>query len=494
VSRARAETVQTQDLRAPQVVPLLIAALRARLLEAGLTEDGIRSSMGGAVDPWSLAAGQPATENSALITLFCFGASVGAAQAQAALEPLRLADLETLGLVDIRDGLVRPRSIIRPVDGLLVASDLPGQADPVLGNVPASETLARLTVRRRAGRALDLGSGCGVQGLLLARHSETVISIDVNPRAVALTAFNAALNETTNLESREGSWFTPVDGERFDTIACNPPYVISPDSTYTYRDGGLPRDAVCRMVVREAAAHLADGGFATVLCNWIHDDSWSDPLLPWVADTGCDALLLHYATIEPPIYAANWNAESRRSAPARFEATVKRWIDYYAAEHIAHIGVGAVILRKRAGDGHWVRALDMAAGPTCQSSDDIVRLFKAADFLEKYRGPEIFRHVYTPLEGHRVDQALRFSGGKYAVEPVVFRRLPGIGLEARVDASALEVLLECDGHRVLEDLIAKTARRRGESVGSVRALVEDPVRRLIERGFVIPIVNEKEGA
>ena len=87
-----------------------------------------------------------------------------------------------------------------------------GQADPVLGNVPASETLARLTVRRPAGRALDLGSGCGVQGLLLARHSETVISVDVNPRALAFTAFNAASNAAANLESREFSGSRPSPG------------------------------------------------------------------------------------------------------------------------------------------------------------------------------------------------------------------------------------------------------------------------------------------
>src|SRR5204863_7041728 len=167
MSGAGTETVQAQDLTAPLVIPPLVAALRCRLLEAGLTEDGIRSSLGGAVDPWSLAAGQPASDNSALITLFRFGASLDAGQAQAALEPLRIADLETVGVVDVRDGVVRPRCIIRPVEGLLVASDLPGLADPVLGNVPASETLARLTVRRHSRRALDLGSGCGVQGLLL---------------------------------------------------------------------------------------------------------------------------------------------------------------------------------------------------------------------------------------------------------------------------------------------------------------------------------------
>jgi len=44
--------------------------------------------------------------------------------------------------------------------------------------------------------------------------------------------------------------------------------------------------------------------------------------------------------------------------------------------------------------------------------------------------------------------------------------------------------------------VAETAQRRGETVTAVRTLVADPVRQLIERGFLIPIVdgNEGEGA
>src|SRR5829696_5388299 len=124
------ETVQTHDLNAPRAVPRLVGALRRRFLELGFTEDGIRgvNTAGGTADPWSLVAGQPAADSSplsTLLTLFWFGAPVEAGQVQAALEPVGLADLEALGVAEIRDGHVRPRCIIRPLDGLLVASDLP---------------------------------------------------------------------------------------------------------------------------------------------------------------------------------------------------------------------------------------------------------------------------------------------------------------------------------------------------------------------------------
>ena len=41
------------------------------------------------------------------------------------------------------------------------------------------------------GSALDLGTGCGIQALLAAKHSERVVATDVNERALAFAAFNA---------------------------------------------------------------------------------------------------------------------------------------------------------------------------------------------------------------------------------------------------------------------------------------------------------------
>jgi methylase of polypeptide subunit release factors len=485
--------VPTRPIDAPRVDPARVAKLRQRLAEAGFGETGLRHALGtgAAPDPLALATGQPAADGSPFSTcaaLFWSGRPVPVAAVETALAPLQAADLEQLGLVEVREGLAHPLCVIRPAEGLLVASDLPtAQADCVLGVVPASETLARLTVRRPGKRALDLGTGCGVQGLLLARHSES--SIDVNPRALAFARFNAALNAIAHLDGREGSWFAPVAGERFDTIACNPPYVISPDATFTYRDGGLPRDAVSRMVVREAAGHLAESGFATVLCNWVHDDDWGAPLRAWVADTGCDALLLHYATVAPAEYAARWNVELRARAPQAFDATVRRWVDYYDAEGIARIGMGAVILRRREGAACWVRTLDMAAGPSCPSSDAILRLFDAGDFLASDASRNLWAHAYRFVDGHRVDQSLSYPAGAYVVGPAVFRCVPGIGVEAHVDARALDVLLECNPHRRLGEVVAEAAERRGEAEDDVRRLVEVPVRDLVERGFLVPVVD-----
>ena len=116
-------------------------------------------------------------------------------------------------------------------------------ADHVLGISSASTSLAQLTIREPVGRALDLGTGCGVQALHLAGHSGAVVATDVNQRALRLTRFNVALNDVrTPVDVRDGSFFEPVAGERFDLIATNPPFVISPATgeRLVYRDSGLP--------------------------------------------------------------------------------------------------------------------------------------------------------------------------------------------------------------------------------------------------------------
>ena len=84
----------------------------------------------------------------------------------------------------------------------------------------------------------------------------------MNARALAYAKFNAALNGVGNVETRLGSFFEPVDGEQFDLVVANPPYVVSPESAYLFRDGGLRGDAVSEHVVRHAPASLAPGAFA----------------------------------------------------------------------------------------------------------------------------------------------------------------------------------------------------------------------------------------
>jgi methylase of polypeptide subunit release factors len=117
--------------------------------------------------------------------------------------------------------------------------------------------------------ALDLCAGSGVQALFAAAHSDRVIGTDVNPRALALAKLSAALNGIQNIEWRLGDLLEPVSGERFELVIANPPFVVSPVRELTFRDSGRRADELSREIVTGAAAALAEGGFAHVLCSWV---------------------------------------------------------------------------------------------------------------------------------------------------------------------------------------------------------------------------------
>ena len=60
-----------------------------------------------------------------------------------------------------------------------------------------------------------------------------------------------------------------VGEQRFDRTVSNPPFVISPDASLLFRHSELPKDELSRLVVEGATAHLEEGGYAAILCNWV---------------------------------------------------------------------------------------------------------------------------------------------------------------------------------------------------------------------------------
>src|SRR5260370_9391507 len=168
--------------------------------------------------------------------------------------------LAEMGVLEVGGGKVRGLVRLMAHAEVVMRCDVMGAggANHVTGlNGPAG-LLAGLAVRRPCAKMLDLGTGNGIQGLLAARHCEHVISTDINPRAIAFTEFNAALNGITNLETRLGNLYEPVRRERFGLILSNPPYVISPESSLVYRDSGRAPGEISRDVLLGAGPHLGD--------------------------------------------------------------------------------------------------------------------------------------------------------------------------------------------------------------------------------------------
>jgi methylase of polypeptide subunit release factors len=432
----------------------------------------------------------------ALVRLFILDLDVPVGQIAPAIAPLSVDDLARLGTVERRDEMVRPLVRIVPHDHLLIASDVrlragqPAPADHVPGVHRPSVTLAHLTVRRPVGAFLDLGTGCGVEALLAAGHAERVLATDVSPRAVNFAAFNAQLNLASNIEFRAGSWFDPIGDERFDTIACNPPYVISPASEYIYRDSGLVGDSVSEQVVRSIPPHLEESGFATIAISWIADPQGdaTAPVQRWVEGSGCDAWLLHYRTDRPLETAAAWN-QTESGDPERYTQLIDTWLAYYRDLGIRGIAYGSLLLRRRSG-ANWFRSDPLPAGRLKAASDHILRVFAAHDlFAGLTDAAGLLGEKLRVVPKAAVEQRVRFHHGEPRVEEMTLTLDEGVGFQAGLDPQVLHLLTQLDGRRTLRDALAEGAKREGIQDVERYALAGLPVaRRMFELGFLERVV------
>jgi SAM-dependent methyltransferase len=351
------------------------------------------------------------------LRLLARGEEVSLEDAGAALDS---AGAASLGVIRLDGEVVRPSVRIVPHDILLLASDLPATPPPsdhVAAAHDPSLTLARLTVRRPVERALDLGTGNGIQALLLAAHAKTVVATDVSERALRFTELNAALNGRTNIETRLGSWLDPVAGERFGSIVCSPPYVISPESHLLYRDAGVRGDALSERLVRELPTLLADGGFATVLVSWVPQGGDPEPLA-W-PPKDCSALVVPLHSEKAQAAAEYWYADR---APDEARAGVERWLDYYRRESIDAIAYGAVVVQ-RGGEQPWRDWVDLPGGPRGAAGAQLERIFDA------HVTPTPARYAWAP--------GVQFAPSG---ETTTVSIQPGLGLAVELSVDTLEAV------------------------------------------------------
>lgn len=142
---------------------------------------------------------------------------------------------------------------------------------------PETELLVELALERlpadRPCRVLDLGSGSGAVAVTLALHrpQAEVVAVDQSAPALEVAQENAQRLGAGNLRLIQGDWYSALDGEKFDLIVSNPPYIAATDPHLAQGDlrfepaaalasGADGLDDI-RAIVRGAAAHLHSGGW-----------------------------------------------------------------------------------------------------------------------------------------------------------------------------------------------------------------------------------------
>jgi Methyltransferase small domain len=491
------------DLLPADVVPRLRDALRA----GGYGYDGVAGLLGPAAHAalsrnettpgLRVTRGGSALET--LVRLWPLQAPVDRHAVDRALPGL-VDPLVTAGLLDVSVDRVRARVDVRPYadegTGWWVVSDLtPGldgapvavSADHVLGVSSASTSLAQLTVRSPVGRALDLGTGCGVQALHLAQHAGRVVATDVNPRALAMTRLTAALNEV-ELDVREGSLFDPVAGERFDLVVTNPPFVVSPATheRLVYRDSGLPGDEVVRRVVASATQHVEPGGWCQVLANWVHrrGEPWQDRVAGWLEDGGCDAWVVQREAADLAEYVELWLKDAGVHGRPDYVARYDAWLDWFEAHDIEAVGFGWLHLRRVVGREpvlhleEWPYEVEQPLGA------EVVDRARRTDFLAAASDEALLASRLRV----RVDVRQESLGEPGAADPeaIVLRQQRGMRRARRVDTVEAGLVGACDGDLTVAVILDALAALLGEEPAVARRGRLATVRALVTDGFLLP--------
>ena len=425
-----------------------------------------------------------------MVRLFLLQRPVPLAAAEAALPGL-VDRLAAEGIVERSVGEVAARLDCRPYAAddteLWVVSDLtpgldggPQQVgrDHVLGISGASTSLAQLTIREPVGAALDLGTGCGVQALHLAGHADRVVATDVNRRALDIARFNAALNELDAIEVREGSYFEPVAGERYDLIATNPPFVISPATgeRLVYRDSGMPGDRVVEHIVREAPRHLTEGGWCQVLANWAieADRPWDERVATWL-DPGCDALVVQREVVDPAAYVELWLKDSGHHGAEDYLARYDTWLAWFEEQGIEGIGFGWVNLRNGGGTHSlldWPYDVEQPIAPAIAEWGTTTGLDIGLDTRLLAR-PDLLQETVGPV-------------GAEHPETIVLRQQRGFRRARTADTVVAGLVGACDGELSVGQILAALADLLDLDAEESRTTYLPMVRELVDEGFLLP--------
>jgi hypothetical protein len=427
------------------------------------------------------------------VRLFTLGRPVSVDAAAAALPTVGTAGAQALGLLRVGGDEVVATCDVRPyaddANDWWVASDLseiatgePLRADHVLGIGGASTTLASWTVRRPVERALDLGTGCGVQALHLTRHARSITATDISERALAYAAFTAALNGA-DIHTLQGDMLDPVAGQRFSLVVSNPPFVITPRERevplYEYRDGGRPGDTLVRSLVCQVGAVLEPGGVAQLLGNWEvpRGRTWREVWTEWLDEqarvgVALDAWVVQRETQDPAEYAELWARDGgAQPGSEAHTAMYAAWLRDFAARDVEWVGFGVITLQ-RPSDGRapW-RSLDEATGPVAAPMGPAIDAgLRARTWLAEHDDDDVLdvawscapdvteeRHGRPGAEDPSVILVRQGGGlGRVVRAGTVLAAYLGVSdgtLTARAALDAIASLLEADPLTVREEVV-----------------------------------------
>jgi predicted RNA methylase len=206
------------------------------------------------------------SESTAIADLFN-GKRIRRQVIETSLEKDLLSTLKRLAIVEENGNTVASLFYAQMINDKILFSDLPTpkakREQFFLDPLWEAPTFVYLLAHSEGGNALDVGCGCGVLSIAMADYCSFVIGVDVNPRAIQMSRFNALLNGIKNVTFLDSDLFAAVSNQSFDRIVFNSPTGFELKSRNLLEAG----EQILERFFRELPYHLNQAGIAQInLC------------------------------------------------------------------------------------------------------------------------------------------------------------------------------------------------------------------------------------
>ncbi|MCL2404755.1 MAG: peptide chain release factor N(5)-glutamine methyltransferase [Defluviitaleaceae bacterium] len=140
--------------------------------------------------------------------------------------------------------------------------------------IMVEEALTLIQELGRPANVLDVCTGSGCIAVAIAKLSgsnvASVTAVDISPAALALAAENATLHEVNNINLVQSDLFCGLNGQTYDVIISNPPYIptadissLQPEISHEPKlalDGGHDGLDIYRRLIPASVKHIAPTG------------------------------------------------------------------------------------------------------------------------------------------------------------------------------------------------------------------------------------------
>lgn len=369
--------------------------------------------------------------------------------------------------------------------------------DHVMGVGGATHSLINAIGNQEVDAACELGTGCGVVAMHLAQSCGRVIATDISTRALYFAGLNAQLNQIDNIEFRQGNLFEPVEGEQFDLIVSNPPFVITPEQSeqahYTYRSAAGAGDSLLQQMLTEAPDHLSESGMMKCLGNW--ESRWGENgmqrVLSWITEGRqhrISAWIMRRDHQTPLEYAQLWLRDGGiKPEDQEYERLLTEWLNDFCARRVTKIEFGYISVYRNEAEPAVSRTESVLGliAPDQRFGNTWDQHFANARKITQLSDRDLMKQRLV-VEEH-VREVREMIPGTDNIISITLTTDTGIERNLQTDTLIAGAVGACDGELTLDEITDALATLFEVDYTEVATHIVQGVRELVWLGMLAPL-------